>query len=92
MDTTNAIVERTSAPANTPSPVRTADDLAAAFLLGYGRATGTAYGNDLRVWGPGWPSIGSRLSKPTVPMSSFGHVGWRPTAWPHPRSRDGHRP
>jgi site-specific recombinase XerD len=51
MDTTNAIVALRSAPASTPSPIRTADDLAAAFLIGYGKATGTAYGNDLRAWG-----------------------------------------
>lgn len=33
------------------SPIRSADDLAAAFLVGYGEATREAYGRDLRTWG-----------------------------------------
>jgi integrase/recombinase XerD len=33
-----------------PSPIRTPDDLAAAFLLGYGPSTREAYGRDLRAW------------------------------------------
>jgi integrase/recombinase XerD len=32
------------------SPIRTADDLATAFLLGFGPATRDAYGRDLRAW------------------------------------------
>jgi integrase/recombinase XerD len=32
------------------SPITTADELAAAFLLGYGEATREAYGRDLKVW------------------------------------------
>jgi site-specific recombinase XerD len=42
-------LQTTGAPA--PSPIRTADELAAAFLLGYGPATRTAYARDLRAWG-----------------------------------------
>jgi len=38
-----------SAPAGL-SPIRTPDDLAAAFLLGYGPATREAYARDLRAW------------------------------------------
>lgn len=33
------------------SPIKTADDLAAAFLLGYGPGTRASYGHDLRKWG-----------------------------------------
>ncbi len=33
------------------SPIRTADDLAAAFLIGYSGATREAYARDLRHWG-----------------------------------------
>jgi site-specific recombinase XerD len=36
--------------ADASSPIRSADDLAAAFLLGYGEATRAAYGRDLKVW------------------------------------------
>lgn len=32
------------------SPIQSADDLAAAFLLGYGPSTRAAYGRDLRCW------------------------------------------
>ena len=35
-----------------PSPtLRTAEDVAAAFLAGYGDATGRAYATDLAAWG-----------------------------------------
>lgn len=33
------------------SPLRSADDVATAFLAGYGRATREAYARDLRAWG-----------------------------------------
>jgi integrase/recombinase XerD len=39
------------APSNPSDPIRTADDLAAAFLAGYGPATREAYARDLRCWG-----------------------------------------
>lgn len=38
-------------PAHPASPIQTPDDLAAAFLAGYGDATAEAYGRDLRRWG-----------------------------------------
>src|SRR3954452_18097308 len=37
-------------PSDALSLINTADDLAAAFLAGYGRATREAYGRDLRSW------------------------------------------
>jgi integrase/recombinase XerD len=40
-----------SIPRDVESPITTADDLAAAFLAGYGPATRTAYARDLRCWG-----------------------------------------
>jgi integrase/recombinase XerD len=40
-----------SNPSVVASPISTADDLAAAFLAGYGSATREAYGRDLRCWG-----------------------------------------
>lgn len=54
MDNTNAtlardLVRRTSN-GMPGSPIRSADDLAAAFLVGYGPATREAYGRDLRAW------------------------------------------
>ena len=33
------------------APIRTADELAAAFLAGYGATTREAYARDLRAWG-----------------------------------------
>lgn len=54
MDYTNATPALDLIPhadATVGSPIRSADDLAAAFLLGYGRATREAYGRDLRAWG-----------------------------------------
>lgn len=54
MDTTNATPALALIPhdgAGVSSPIRSADDLAAAFLLGYGPATRDAYGRDLRTWG-----------------------------------------
>ncbi|MCW2952730.1 MAG: integrase [Conexibacter sp.] len=36
--------------ATVDSPIRTVDDLVAAFLIGYGAATRDAYGRDLRQW------------------------------------------
>lgn len=39
------------APGEAPSPLRTADDVAAAFLAGYGPSTREAYARDLRAWG-----------------------------------------
>jgi len=52
-----AVALRDQPPAH-PSPVRTADDLATAFLLGYGPATREAYGRDLRAWGRFLASVG----------------------------------
>lgn len=40
-----------SPPGGAVSPLRSADDVAAAFLAGYGPATRAAYARDLRVWG-----------------------------------------
>jgi site-specific recombinase XerD len=45
-------------PASPASPITTADDLAAAFLAGYGTATSEAYARDLRRWGRWLASIG----------------------------------
>jgi site-specific recombinase XerD len=44
-------LQTTGALALAPSPIRTADELAAAFLLGYGPATRAAYARDLKAWG-----------------------------------------
>jgi integrase/recombinase XerD len=38
-------------PAAAPSPLRSAEDVATAFLAGYGRSTREAYARDLRAWG-----------------------------------------
>lgn len=38
-------------PSAQPAPIRTADELAAAFLAGYSDATRRAYATDLRCWG-----------------------------------------
>jgi integrase/recombinase XerD len=38
-------------PGEAASPLRSADDVAAAFLAGYGPATREAYARDLRAWG-----------------------------------------
>jgi Phage integrase, N-terminal SAM-like domain len=54
MSTTNATGAAALVPlapaASVGSPISSADDLAAAFLLGYGEATRAAYGRDLRTW------------------------------------------
>jgi integrase/recombinase XerD len=44
--------------ASVSSPIRTADDLAAAFLLSYGQATREAYARDLRAWGTWLQTLG----------------------------------
>jgi site-specific recombinase XerD len=40
------------------SPLRSADDVAAAFLAGYGSATREAYARDLRAWGDYLATVG----------------------------------
>lgn len=50
-DPTTALAVVPSATPGTPSPIRTADDLAVAFLAGYGNATREQYARDLRSWG-----------------------------------------
>jgi integrase/recombinase XerD len=49
--TTGAALALVTAPGEAASPLRNADDVAAAFLAGYGHATREAYARDLRAWG-----------------------------------------
>lgn len=51
MDADNATATLAARPRARVSPIRTSDDLAAAFLVGYCQATRDAYGRDLRAWG-----------------------------------------
>jgi integrase/recombinase XerD len=46
-----AALELVAAPVAASSPLRSADDVATAFLAGYGPATREAYARDLRAWG-----------------------------------------
>lgn len=39
-------------------PIRTADDLAAAYLIGFGESTRSAYARDLRAWGAWLATVG----------------------------------
>jgi integrase/recombinase XerD len=50
-DTIGAALALVPAPGEAASPLRSADDVAAAFLAGYGPATREAYARDLRAWG-----------------------------------------
>jgi integrase/recombinase XerD len=47
-----------SNPSAVASPITTADELATAFLAGYGKATREAYSRDLRCWGRWLDGIG----------------------------------
>jgi site-specific recombinase XerD len=49
--TTGATLALVTAPTVAASPLRSAEDVAAAFLAGYGPATREAYARDLRAWG-----------------------------------------
>src|SRR5450830_1884230 len=49
--TTGAALALVTAPGEAASPPRSADDVATAFLAGYGPATREAYAPDLRTWG-----------------------------------------
>ncbi len=49
--TTGAALALVRKPGEAASPLRSADDVAAAFLAGYGPATREAYARDLRAWG-----------------------------------------
>jgi len=53
-----ALVPADPAGALLTSPIRTADELAAAFLAGYSRTTREAYARDLRAWGAFLQRIG----------------------------------
>lgn len=48
--TTGATLAPVPAPVEASSPLRTAEDVAAAFLAGYGPSTRQAYARDLRAW------------------------------------------
>jgi integrase/recombinase XerD len=50
-DATGLALSRVPVPDDVGSSLRIADDLAAAFLAGYGPATREAYARDLHVWG-----------------------------------------
>jgi integrase/recombinase XerD len=49
--TEGPVLALVASPGGAVSPLRSADDVAAAFLAGYGPATREAYARDLRVWG-----------------------------------------
>jgi len=54
-----ALSTLTTTPGKSPGVrLSTADDVAAAFLAGYGKATRDAYGRDLRAWGAFLGSLG----------------------------------
>jgi site-specific recombinase XerD len=56
--TTSATLALVTAPAVAASPLRSAGDVAAAFLAGYGPATREAYARDLRAWGDYLADVG----------------------------------
>lgn len=49
--TPSAALALARVPTGAPSPLRTAEDVARAFLAGYGPSTREAYARDLRTWG-----------------------------------------
>jgi integrase/recombinase XerD len=71
-DGATAALALVGGPGGGVSPLRTADELAAAFLAGYSDATREAYARDLRVWGDFLAGVGVEvLSAHRVHVDAF---------------------
>lgn len=73
---TGAALALVTAPGEAASPLRSADDVAAAFLAGYGPATREAYARDLRAWGDFLAGLGVEvLAAHRVHVDAFARQG-----------------